>query len=119
MDDKLKKLNKKLLQIKQILDSFIFIGQSYFNNDGAQLYLILQPLYYTLKGLGDAENAVSCKSKSVSTEKLTTVTTTDNSLCPSIKWRKNSSFYVIFKGGCSKQKSDFYSSKYNKFFYCL
>ena len=47
----------------QTFDSNLFIGQSYFNNDGAQLYLILQPLYYTLKKLGDTERVVSWKSK--------------------------------------------------------
>ena len=40
-------------------------------------YLILQPLYYTLKRLGDNEKVVSWKSKGFSAEKLTTATTTD------------------------------------------
>ena len=51
-------------------------------NDGAQLNLIFQSLYYTLKRLGDTEKIVSWKSKGLSTEKLTTPTTTDNSLSP-------------------------------------
>ena len=29
----------------QTYDSSLFIGQSYFSNDGAQLYLIFQPIY--------------------------------------------------------------------------
>ena len=45
-----------------------FIGQSY----GAPLYLILRPLYYTLKKLGTTEEVVSWKSKGLFTEKLTT-----------------------------------------------
>ena len=61
-----------------------FIGQSYFFNDGVQLYLIFQPHYYTLKRLGDTVKIVSWKSKGLSTEKLTTPTTTDNSLSPTI-----------------------------------
>ena len=36
-----------------------FIGQSYFFTDGAQLYLILQTLYYTFKRLGDTDNSLS------------------------------------------------------------
>ena len=36
-------------------DLSLFIGRSYFVNDGAQLYLILQPFYYTLKRLGDTK----------------------------------------------------------------
>ena len=70
----------------QKFDSRFFIGQSYFNNDGAQLYLILQLLCYTSIRFGDTENVVSWKSKGLSTEKLTTPTTTDISLSLSIKW---------------------------------
>ena len=33
----------------QTYDLSLFIGQSYFVNDEVQLYLILQPLHYTLK----------------------------------------------------------------------
>ena len=53
-DDKLKSLNKKVTSNKtkhllvknelkklQTFDSSLFIGQSYFNNNGAQLYLIV------------------------------------------------------------------------------
>ena len=70
-------------------DLSLFTGQSYFNNDEAQLYLILQPFYYTLKTLGNAEKVVSRKSKGLSTEKHTTPTTNDKSLSPSIKWYEN------------------------------
>ena len=69
----------------QTFDSSLFIRQSYFFNDGAQLYLIFQPVHYTLKRLGDAEKIISWKPKSLSTEKLTSPTTTDNSLSPSIR----------------------------------
>ena len=75
------KMNLKI----QIFDSSLFIGQSYFFNDGAQLYLILQTLYQTLKRLGDTEKFISWKSKGLSFEKLTTPTTTDNSPSPPIK----------------------------------
>ena len=77
---------------RQTYDLILIIGLSFFNNDGAQLYLILQPLFYTLKQLGDTEKVVSRKSKGFSTEKLGTPTTTDNSLSPSIKWYKNLNF---------------------------
>ena len=63
-DEKLKNLNNKVtwnkskhLLVKnefkklQTFDLSPFIGQSYFYNDGAQLYLIFQALYYTLKTL--------------------------------------------------------------------
>ena len=71
-DFKLKDLNKKItlnktkhllvkneLKKLQTFGSNLFISQSYFNNDGVELYLILQPLYYILKRLGDTEKVVS------------------------------------------------------------
>ena len=64
----------------QAYDLSLFIGQSYFNIDGLQNYLIFQLLYYTLKRLGNTEKFVSRKSKGLSDEKLTTSTTTDNIL---------------------------------------
>ena len=67
-------------------DLSLFIAQSYFVNDGAQLYLLLRPLYNTLKRLGDTEKVVSWISKGLSIEKLTTPTTTYNSISSSIKW---------------------------------
>ena len=47
----------------------LFIGQSYFFNDVAQLYLIFQPLYYTLWSSSTGK-FVSWKSKGLSTENL-------------------------------------------------
>ena len=58
-------MNEKL----QAYDSSLFIGQSYFLNDGAQLYLMFQTLYYTLKLLGDTEEIVSWKSKGLLAKK--------------------------------------------------
>ena len=70
--DKLKNLNKKITsnQPNHVLveneskklhtfDLSLFIGQSYFNNDGAQIYLIFQLFYYTLERLGNTEKFVS------------------------------------------------------------
>ena len=42
----------------QAYDLILFVGQSYFFNDGSQFYLILQPLYYNLKRLGDTEKVL-------------------------------------------------------------
>ena len=86
----------------QAFDSSLFIGQSYFNNNGAQLYLIRQPLYYTLKRLGDIEKVLSWKSKCFSAEKPTTPPPTDNSLSLLIKWHENLKFCLIFKENCLK-----------------
>ena len=62
-----------------------------------------------MKRLGDTEKVVSWKSKGLSTEKLTTPTTTDNCLSPSIKWYENSNFCLVFKGSCLKQKNATYA----------
>ena len=78
-------------------NSSIFIGQSYFNNDGAQLYLIPQPLYYNLKILGYNEKVLSWKYKGLLAKKLTIPTTADNRISPSIKWCEISRFFLFSK----------------------
>ena len=64
-----------------------------FNKDETQLYLILQPLYYTLERLGGTEKVVSWKCKGLSSQQLTTPTTTYNSLSLSIKWYKKTQLF--------------------------
>ena len=61
-----------------------------------------------MERVGDIEKVVSWKSKRLSVEKLTTPTTTDNSLSPSIKWYRNS-FFLVFKGSYLKQKNAIYT----------
>ena len=80
------------------------VKATFFNN-GAQLYLIFQTLYDSLKRWGNTENVVSLKSKGFFAEKLTIPATTDNSLSPLIKWYRNSNFCGTFKGSCLKQKN--------------
>ena len=53
----------------------------------------------------------------MSTEKLTTATTTDNSLSPTIKWHENSKFCLIFKLICFKQKNATYTPNNKNFFF--
>ena len=45
----------------------------------------------------------------MSAKKRTTHSTTDNSLCPSIKWYGNSNSCLVFKGSCLKQKNATYT----------
>ena len=78
--------------------------------------LIFQPLYYALKRLDDTEKVLSRKSDGVSTKTIVTPTTVNNSISPTIKWYGNSNLCLIFKGRWLKQKSNFYSSNYNKCF---
>ena len=88
-------------------------------NDEAQLYLILQPLYYTLKRLGDTEKVVSWKPKGFLNKKLSPRSTTDNIFYKSIKWYGNSTFCVIFKGSCLKQGNATFTHSNRINFYCL
>ena len=69
-----------------MIQVFLLVRTTFFN-DGTQLYLKFQTFYCTLKRLGDTQNTVLGKSKSLSAEKLTTPTTTDNSLSASSKWK--------------------------------
>ena len=70
-DEKLKNLYKKITSNKtkivlvenefkklQTFDSSLFIGQSYFNNDGAQLYLIFQPICKTVTTFSGLPNII-------------------------------------------------------------
>ena len=122
--DKLKIFNKKITSKKQqnlyllklnlkklqTIDLSIFIHHSNIFNDGAQLYLIFQTLYYTFKRLGDIEEVISWKSKDLLNEKLNTLTTNDNSLSPSINWYGDSNYCLLFKGSYLKQKNAPYTS---------
>ena len=83
----LKAEQDKIVKI-ETYDLGIFISKSYFINHGAQLYVILQPLFYNSERLGDT----------------TTPTTTDNSLSQSNKWCKHSNFCLTFNGSCLKKK---------------
>ena len=47
--------------------------------------------------------------KDLSTKKLTTPTTSDNSLSPTIELHANSNFSLVFKGSCVKQKNATYT----------
>ena len=62
VDNELKKI--------QIFDSSLFIGQSYCNNDGAQLYLIFQPIYKTITTFPALKDTIlEWESKELSNEK--------------------------------------------------
>ena len=43
----------------QRCDSSLFIGQSYFSNDGAKLHLIFQPVYKTITTFSGLRDTIS------------------------------------------------------------
>ena len=65
VQNEFKKLQDKTEKL-QTYDSSLFICHSYFFNDIAQLYLIFQTLYYTIKRLGNTDKTLSWKSKGLS-----------------------------------------------------
>ena len=84
----------------QTFDSSIFIGQSYFNNDGVQLYLLFQPIYKTItifSGLPDTDTG--WESKRLSNEKIMPLYITSRSLSPKLVWY-NSRRKLKFKESC-------------------
>ena len=71
----------------QIFDSNLFNGQSYFNNDGAQFFLIFQPIY-----------------KTISPYKA------NKTLSPKLIWMSSSKIRLRFKGSCLKQDKASFTS---------
>ena len=92
------------MYLMKTFDSSLFIGQSYFNNDGSQNYLIFQPIYKTITiffVLPDTN--LEWESKRLSNEKFTSPYTANKSLFSKLVWMNNSRIRLEFKGNCLKQ----------------
>ena len=69
----------------QAFESSFFVGQSYLNNDGAQLYLIFQPIRKTITTFSGLPDTFSkWESNGLSNEKLKLSHTTNESLSPKL-----------------------------------
>ena len=77
-----------------------FIGKSYFEEDGAQNYLVFQPIRRYFKII-NTKYISSWKSKGLSDETLTPYATSDNSLTPLIDYY-GSKVRVKLNKGCLK-----------------
>ena len=87
----------------QTFHSSLFIGQSYFNNDRAQLYVIFQPICKTISTFSGLPDTISeWESKGLSNEKIKPPYTTNKSLFPKKVWMNNSRIKLEFKGSCLK-----------------
>ena len=81
------KKNKKI----HTFDSSLFIGQSYFHNDGAERYLIFQPIYKTITKFSGLKDTISgWESKGLSNEIFTCTYVENVSVCPKVIWMNNS-----------------------------
>ena len=85
-----------------------FIGKSHFDEDGAQNYLAFQPTleYFTL----NSNWITKWKLKGLSNESLEVVSTSDNTLTPSVNFYGDKA-RLRFTGSVLKQKAVIYSIK--------
>ena len=86
-------------------DSSYFRGENYFEEGGAQNYLVFQPMYRYLKrviGVGISNYIYFWKSKGLSDENITASTTSDYKLDPQLNYFGTKT-RVEFRGSCVKQ----------------
>ena len=106
LDSKIAKIRTKSKSIEnefkklKTLDLSYFIGKNYFEEDGAQNYLVFQPIsrYFKMNG----KYISSWKSKGLSDESVTPYATSDNSLTRLID-HYGTRVRLKFNGSCLKQ----------------
>ena len=117
----LKAEQNKIVRL-QTNDKSLFIGQSYFKNDGSQNHLIFQPIYKTITTFSGLTTTISeWKSKVFSNEKFSPPYTANKSLSPKLVWMNNSRIRLEFPGSCLQQedKTPFTTNSAVDFIYCL
>ena len=112
-DDKLSNLNRKIISNKtkhlrvenefkklKTSDSSYFVGKNYFEEVGAQNYLVFQPIskYFKING----KYILSQKCKGLSDETITPYATSNNSLTPLFD-NYDTRIRLKFNGSCLKQ----------------
>ena len=85
-----------------------FIGKDHFDEDGVQNYLIFQPIleYFTV----NSNWIIKWESKGLSNESLEVVSTSDNTLTPSVNYYGDK-VRLRFTGSVLQQKTVTYSHK--------
>ena len=94
-------------------DSCYFIGKSNFEEDGTQNYLVFQLMYRYFKVLSFTqylEYVSEWKSKGLSNESIKAISTSDNSLNPTLIYY-GTKIKVKFTGGCLKQPKSSYTHR--------
>ena len=118
-DAKLPNLNKKVTQNKtkhilveselnklKTFDSGYFNGKIHFEEDGVQNYLIFQPIYRYFKVFSVTqylEYVSEWKSKGLSSESFKAISTSDNSVNPTLNYY-GTKIRVKFTGDCLEQQ---------------
>ena len=116
-DAKLSSLNRKITKNKsdhllvqnelnklKTFDSSYFIGKNHFEEDGAQNYLVFQPMYRYFKMITNTDYISSWKSKGLSDESFKPPAISDNSLTPSLDYYGDK-IRVKFTKSCLKQSN--------------
>ena len=100
-------IENKLEKLKTF-DFSYFIGKSHFYEDGAQNYLVFQPIleYFTLK----SNWITKWKSKGLSNKSLEVVSTSDSTLTPSVNYYEEK-VRLRFTGSVLQQRTVTYSHK--------
>ena len=88
----------------QTFDSSYFRGKNYFEEDGAQNYLVFQPIFRYFKIIANKKFISSWKYEGLSDETITSHATSDISLTPLIDHYGNK-VRVKFNKGCLKQSN--------------
>ena len=83
------------------------MGENHFDEDGAQKYLVFQPIfrYFKINTIKNTTNTIllSWQSKGLSAEVIKPPSTSDNSLTPILSYYHASKIRVEFTGSCLKQ----------------
>ena len=91
----------------QTFDSSLLISRNYFNNDGAQLFLILQRICKTIRIFCGLSDTISeWKSKGLSNEK-TELPFTAIKLSPKLVWINSSRIRLRFTGSLRQESATF------------
>ena len=94
-------------------DSSYFTGKSHFEENGTQIYLVFQPMYRYFKVFSITqylEYVSEWKSKGLSNESIKAISTSDNSLNPTLSYY-DTKIRVKFTGGCLKQPKISYTHR--------
>ena len=86
-------------------DLSYFIGKSHFEEDGAQNYLVFQPIYRYFKiiaGVGNGSYIYYWQSKGLSDERINSITASNYSVTPFLDYYGTKT-RVEFSGSCLKQ----------------
>ena len=115
-DEKLSNLNRKITknktdhllvqnQLKKLktFDLGYFIGKNYFGEDGAQNYLVFQPLFRYFKVNNNTNIVLLWKSKGLSDNAIKPPSISNNSLAPTLNYYYPIKIRVKFTGSCLKQ----------------